>query len=435
MTSRIRQEAEVCERMVLGSMLKAPDQIADLAQIISQQDFRGDPHQQIFRGMVMLNLDGKPVNPASLFDWLAIHAPATGITAGEIGDLWDLVGVGFEGEYYAERVREHSIFRQVEAIGRMMLREADRPSGTAEQVLEMAERRIFEISQQGSRSEVHDLPRSIGNAYDRIDARSEGEHIPGVQSGYLDLDQKIGAFANSSFVVIGARPSIGKTALAVNLARNAVLAGVPVFFVSLEQPYGELTDRLLLSESRVSSHRHRHCRLTADDVKRFRDAGDRLWGGKMWIDDVPVQGMLRIASNTRRFKARHNIGLVIIDYLQLIDPEKGRGNRQEEVAGISRRLKGLSRELQVPIIALAQLNRAAEDRLRPRLADLRESGGIEADADTVLLLHRPASNDRILEIDVAKQRNGPTGIVPLVFQKDCMRFENCAEHYQPDPYE
>jgi replicative DNA helicase len=225
---------------------------------------------------------------------------------------------------------------------------------------------------------------------------------------------------------------VHNTAFALNLLRHIVVdEHLPALFVSLEQARVELAERLLCCQAKVDSHRLRRGYLNEDDMNRLLDAGSILSEAKMFIDDTPGQSMLRIAANARRLQLRHGIRIVVIDYLQLIDPDDRRDSRQEQVAAISRRLKFLARELTIPVIALAQVNRSSEDRQdhRPRLSDLRESGAIEQDADTVMLLHRPdyhepGQHEGIVEVIIGKQRNGPTGEVTLLYRKEFMRFEN-----------
>jgi replicative DNA helicase len=234
---------------------------------------------------------------------------------------------------------------------------------------------------------------------------------------------------------------VHNTAFALGLIRNIIInERQPVFFVSLEQSRIELAERLLCAHSRVDSHKLRSGNLSAEDMQKLIDAGGELRNAKLFIDDSPGQGMLRIAANARRLSLREKIKLVVIDYLQLIEPENRRDPRQEQVAQISRRLKGLARELELPVIALAQVNRASEDRQdhRPRLSDLRESGSIEADADTVMLLHRPeryepGQHEGVVEVIIGKQRNGPTGEVTLSYIKQYLRFEDfqVAAPFQP----
>jgi replicative DNA helicase len=265
--------------------------------------------------------------------------------------------------------------------------------------------------------------------------RKDPNALSGIATGFVDLDALTAGFQNNELIIIAARPSIGKTAFSLNIARHvAVEEQMPVLFVSLEQSRVEIAERLLAAQARVDSHKLRKGHLSGDDMGKLHVAGDVLRHANLFIDDSPSQGMLRIAANARRLKIRKpGIRLVVIDYLQLIEPENRRDPRQEQVAQISRRLKHLARELEIPVIALAQVNRSSEDRQdhRPRLADLRESGSIEQDADTCLMLHRPGrfdggQEDNIIEVIVAKQRNGPTGEVTLAWIKNYMRFENYA---------
>jgi replicative DNA helicase len=283
------------------------------------------------------------------------------------------------------------------------------------------------------------ISNAISAAYDRIEMRQnrEGGHseVSGLPTGYVDLDNITAGLQESELIIVAARPSVGKTALTLNLMRNiAVDHGFPVFFASLEQSRIELAERLLCSEAKVDGQKLRKGHLSTDEHKKIIAAGNRLSEAKIFLDDSPGQNMIRIAANARRLKLRHGIKLVVIDYLQLVEPENRKDNRQEQVAVISRKMKFLAKELRIPVIACAQLNRGVENRLEaePRLADLRESGSIEQDADTVMLLHRPKDPqtgldaDGVLEIIIGKQRNGPTGKITLAHVKNHMRFANYA---------
>jgi replicative DNA helicase len=264
--------------------------------------------------------------------------------------------------------------------------------------------------------------------------------ISGISTGYADLDTITAGLQNSELVIVAARPSVGKTAFALNLVRNIIIEEkLAVLFFSLEQSRNELAERLLCCQGQVDSHKVRTGHLNSDDTQKLMDAGDILRRSRLYIDDTPSRSMLQIAATARRLKKKHEkeggLRLIVIDYLQLIEPENRRDPRQEQVAQISRRLKFLARELVIPVVALAQVNRASEDRQdhKPRLADLRESGSIEQDADTCMMLHRPGKfdgtqDDNILEVIIAKQRNGPTGEVTLTYLKQFMRFEN----HRPD---
>jgi replicative DNA helicase len=307
--------------------------------------------------------------------------------------------------------------------------------------LSTAERRVLEIAEKGTVSQTKTLSEAMKEAFDRMDAKASKGHstISGIKTGYVDLDNLTAGLQNSELIIISARPSVGKTAFALNIVRHAIVEErVPVFFVSLEQAKVELAERLLVCQSRVDSHRIRTGRVDSADAQKLLDGADILKGTatdpvKLFLDDTPAQTLLRIAATARRLKLREGIRMIVIDYLQLIEPEDRKAPRQEQVAQMSRRLKFLARELNIPVIALAQVNRGSEDRQdhTPRLSDLRESGAIEQDADTVLMLHRPAKfdksqDDNVLEVHVAKQRNGPTGEVTLSYLKQFMRYENYA---------
>jgi replicative DNA helicase len=262
----------------------------------------------------------------------------------------------------------------------------------------------------------------------------------GLPTGFAELDEVTAGLQPSALVIIAARPSVGKTAFSLALARHVIVnERHPVFFVSLEQSRVEIAERLLCSQGRVDSHRLRTGKLTSDDMERLIEASNVLQQGTLFIDDTAMQGMMRIAANARRLKRQHDIKMVVIDYLQLIEPENRRDPRQEQVAQISRRLKALAKELDIPVVALAQVNRASEDRQdhRPRLSDLRESGSIEQDADTVMILHRPdryepGQHEGIIEVIVAKNRNGPVGEVTLKYIKQYLAYE---DHAVTTPFE
>jgi replicative DNA helicase len=280
------------------------------------------------------------------------------------------------------------------------------------------------------------LDEAIQDTYDRIDKRtglSAEMQQSGLSTGFSDLNEITAGLQRSELIIVAARPSVGKTAFSLSLARNIITEErAPVFFVSLEQSRIEIAERLLCSQGRVDSHKLRKGTLNAEDMEKLIEAGSTLRNSApLFIDDTPTQGMLRIAANARRLKRSHDIKLVIIDYLQLIEPESRRDPRQEQVAQISRRLKALARELEIPLIALAQVNRASEDRQdhRPRLSDLRESGSIEQDADAVFMLHRPdryepGQHEGIIEVIVAKNRNGPVGEITLAYVKQYLRYED-----------
>jgi replicative DNA helicase len=442
---RLPPHSRDAERCVLGSMLRDNSVIGDVLQLIRPDDFYADAHQKIFQGVVTLYDKGHPADLVLLADLLKEQKHIEDVGGyGYLAELWDAAPTAANAEYYARIVRDRAIVRNLIHAGTEILRDAYDQAMPADELLEGAERKILDIAQLGLTGQTFTLQEALREAYDRIDQRTQRDHmsLSGLPTGYLDLDNLTAGFQNSELVIAAARPSVGKTAFALNLARHiAVEERLPVFFVSLEQSRIELAERLLCCQARVNSHHLRKGHLSSEDMQKLIEAGDLLRQAKLFIDDSPGQGMLRIAANARRLKLRHGIRIVFIDYLQLIEPDNRRENRQEQVANISRRLKFLARELQIPVISLAQVNRSSEDRQdhRPRLADLRESGSIEQDADTVMLLHRPelyepGQHEGIIEVIVAKQRNGPTGEIQLTFLKQFMRFENFAVE-QPFGYD
>jgi replicative DNA helicase len=425
------------ERSVLGSMLRDNGVIGDVLQIARTENFYLDAHQKVFGSISALYDKGQPVDLVLLADHLKEQNYIDDIGGyAYLSELWDAAPTAANAEYYARIVRDKAVVRNLIHACNEILRDAQNQVMPADELLESGERKILDIAQMGVTGQTYTLESVLQDAYERIDSRHQGDQraISGISTGYDDLDEVTAGLQNSELVIIAARPSAGKTAFSLNIVRHIIVdQRLPVFFVSLEQSRIELAERLLCCQARVDSHKLRKGTLSGDDMQKLIDAGGTLSQSPLFIDDTPGQGMLRIAANARRLKLRHNIRLVVVDYLQLIDPDNRRDNRQEQVAQLSRRLKFLARELEIPVIALAQVNRSSEDRQdhKPRLADLRESGAIEQDADTVMMLHRPemyepGQHEGTTEIIIAKQRNGPTGEITLMYKKQYMRFENFA---------
>lgn len=435
---RLPPHSRDAERSVLGSALRENAVIDDVIQILRADNFYLDAHQKIFNAIKTLRHDRhQPADLVTLAEYLKEQKHIEDIGGyAYLAELWDAVPTAANAEYYARIVRDKALVRNLIHAGNEILRDAYDQAMPADELLGAAERRILDIAEAGISGQTFTLAQALTEAYDRIDSIQQRgpASISGLPTGFIDLDEKTAGLQNSELIIFAARPSHGKTAFALNVARHiAVEEAQSVFFVSLEQSRIELAERLLCSQARVDSHKLRKGHLSSEDMQRLIEAGGVLRGAKVFIDDTPGQGMLRIAANARRLKLRHGIKLVMIDYLQLIEPDSRRDSRQEQVSQISRRLKFLAMELKLPVVALAQVNRSSEDRQdhKPRLADLRESGSIEQDADTVLLLHRPemyepGQHEGVMEVNVAKQRNGPTGELTLTFLKQFMRFENFA---------
>ncbi len=432
------------ERGVLGSVLLDNDVLHEVVPTLKVDDFYRDAHQVIYRAIRELYDQGKAIDAITLADELTRRGEYDQIGGDDaLGELLAGVPHSANARYYAGIVRQKAIVRElIDAAGKI-LRDGYSNEFTAEQLLETAEQKIFGIAEDQAAGATVEIRDVVTEAMDRIALRSEARHpITGVGTGLYELDDITSGFQGSQLVILAARPSMGKTAIALNICEHvAVDLKKAVLVVSLEMGQLELAERLLCSRARVDGHKLRTGQnLGTREMALLGKGYEELRAAPIFIDDTPARTMLQITANARRLKLRHQIGLVMIDYIQLIDGEHGEGreNRQEQIAKISRRLKGLARELDIPVIALSQLNRAVENRedRRPRMADLRESGAIEQDADLVLLLHRPEyydPNDQpgVAELIIAKNRNGATGSVKLAFLKNFMRFDNLAAVAEP----
>ena len=427
------------EQSVLGSIIRENNVLSDVVQIVEHPDhFYTDAHRKVFSAILELYGLSKPIDLVTLGEQLHQNKHVEDIGGyGYLAQIYDATPAAANAEYYARIVRDKSILRSLIHAGGDILRAAQNPSGPAQQVLEEAERKIFHIAETGIIGQYYTLEQALNEAYDRIDARHQRDPsaVSGLPTGFVDLDNITAGLQDSEMIIVAARPSVGKTAFTLGLVRNmAVDEGLPVFYVSLEQSRIELAERLLSCQAAFDGQRLRRGHLSSEDMQRIIAAGAILREAKIFIDDSPGQTMLRIMANARRLKHRHGIRAVFVDYLQLVEPDDRKESRQEQVAVISRRLKFMAKDLKIPVVACAQLNRAVEHRAEgePKLADLRESGSIEQDADTVMLLHRPKDKntgqdiDGVLKIIIAKQRNGPTGSVMLTHIKHFMRFENYA---------
>jgi replicative DNA helicase len=432
------------ERSVLGSVLLDNDVLHEIVPMVGVSDFYRDVHQTIYQAIRDLYDQGKGIDAITLADELIRRDQFEKIGGDEtLREIVDSVPHAANAKYYAGIVREKSIGRQLIDSATEIIRDGYSNQYTAQELLEAAERKVFAIAEEQIQGETLDLKDVITKAMDRIAERasSGGHAVTGVASGLIDLDDITGGFQPGQLVVLAARPSMGKTALALNICEHAATLGkTPVLFVSLEMGHMEIAERLLCARSRVDGYKLRTgMSLGSREIGQLTKAWNELMkDAQIFIDDTPARNMLQITASARRLRLRNQIGLIVVDYIQLVDSEDSRDSRQEQIAKISRRLKTLGRELGVPVIALSQLNRAVESRedRRPRMADLRESGAIEQDADIVLLLHRPEyydANDQpgIAELIVAKNRNGGVGSVKMTFLKALTRFENLATVAEP----
>lgn len=416
------------EQAVLGCCLRDPATISDASLFLRPDDFRQYPHILIFRSLQHLTTSGQVVTLVGVAEYLHHKHPGD-VRLEYLAEIYDTACTTYTLTHHCRVVRDAAIFRRLEVTASQIAESARSPKGPAVEVLEDAERAIMAISQVGLSGGAKHIREVMAEVSDRIDARaSSGRPFCGLPTGIEHLDSLTAGLQGGELVILAARPSVGKTALALALARAVAERGTGVFFASLEQSRCELAERMLCAHSGVSAQDVRLGRLSRQDFEALVTSRDVLIQLPFHVDDASSQSVIRIGANARRLKAKHHVGLVVVDYLQLIEPSSRREPRHEQVGGISRSLKALARELGLPLIALAQLNRGVEDRAgqRPRLADLRESGSIEADADTVILLHRPevapTQADVRIDLIIAKQRNGPTGELSLQFHRDRMAF-------------
>ena len=431
---------------VLGSIVLLPDVLDDVVMIVKSIDFYDDAHQKLFRHMCELHESGKKMDINLLTDRLKAAGDYESVGgAAYLSKIINSVPNAAHATYYADIVREKATLRSLITVSTEILRDSYDETQEAKHLLGQAEQKIFSILDA-----VQTIKDVLHTAIDRLEARLEGRHTTGgVDTGYTDLDNQTSGLHNSELIILAARPSMGKTAFAMNIAENVVLQQrKPVLFVSLEMSAIELADRLLCSVAKVNGHRMRNGSISQDDRLRLVEKASVLSETPLYVDDSPSRTVTEIAAAARRIKRRQGeLGLVVIDYLQLVEPDNPKDPRQEQVAKIARRLKILSRELKVPVLCLAQLNRQTEMGKEniPRLSHLRESGAIEQDADVVMFVHREEyyrhgddkkEHEGKAQIIVAKQRNGPVGDINLLWFKEFTRFETAApeRHSELDLY-
>jgi replicative DNA helicase len=435
------------EKGVLGSLLLDPNLCDDVALILRADDFYADANQKLYARILAMHDEGSRIDATLLVERLtqagdleAVGGPAY------LAEVLHSVPYAANAVYYAEIVRDKATLRALIHASTEILRDAYEPTLEPRELVGRAEEQIFAVHDQRSTDQIITIQDLLIEAFDRIDKRLENKEGVGVPTGFQDLDNLTGGLHDSELVVLAARPSMGKTALATNIAEYVTIeANVPTLFVSLEMARLELAQRMLCSQGRIDANKFRSGYLSKEDRTKLIEASAKLGKAPMYVDDTAARTCTEIAACARRLKRKKNLGLIVIDYMQLIQPDDPRDPRQEQVAKMARRLKGLARELKIPVLCLAQLNRQTEqgkETHRPRLSHLRESGAIEQDADVVMFIHREeyyytreeAQEKGIAgqaDVIVAKQRNGPTGDIKLAWFDKHTRFENLSQK----PYE
>ena len=430
------------ERAVIGSLLLLPEACDEVALIVRPDDFYDGAHRSIFTHMLALHEGGRQIDPTLLGQLLRDAGQYESVGgAAFLLELSQEVATAAHAEHYARIVRDKAVLRSLIHASTDIIQEAYETGVNARDMLARAEERVFRILDTKGDTQVRPIRDVLHESLARIDARMQHAHTyGGLETGFIDFDELTGGLHDSELVILAARPSMGKTALALNMAEHISIdehgPGKAVLLVSLEMSALELGDRLLCSRARVNSHRLRNGQLRCRRKPPADPNGRRRQPRPLFIDDSPSRNMTEIAATARRLKRQDSLSLIVVDYLQLIEPDNPRDPRQEQVARISRRLKGLARELSVPVLCLAQLNRQVEAsrESRPQLSHLRESGAIEQDADVVAFVHREEfyqnneeDRERLkgqADLLIRKQRNGPIGDIKLTWLHEFTRFEN-----------
>jgi len=427
------------EQAVLGAMLLDQDASLSAAQLLADDMFYREGHRRLFRAMVSLTERRSVIDHITLRDELIRRGELDAIGGYDyVAELSEAVPTAANLEYHAKIVKEKAILRKLIETATGIITEAYDGHTTASELLDAAESRIFQVSQQRSEEGFARLKEMLWPTMERIETlQKSGKAITGVPSGFTDLDNLTSGFQGGELVIVAARPSMGKTAFVLNIATHAAVEQHGVAIFSLEMSKESLVQRMLTAEARVDSQLVRRGMLRDFDFTKLARAAGVLQQCPVWIDDTPALTLLEMRSKARRLKAENDVQLIVVDYLQLMRSPEYSDNRVQEISDISRSLKGLAKELGVPVVALSQLSRASEQRggeRKPILSDLRDSGAIEQDADLVMFIHRPEYYDRedeakrgLAEIMLAKHRNGPTGDVHLRFNREYTRFDNLTQ--------
>lgn len=439
---RLPPQVVEVEQAVLGAMLLDKEAIGKAVEVLDESCFYKSSHAKIFSAMVSLYDKNEPVDlitlPQELKKRLELEEVG-GIPY--INDLATSVATSANIDYHSRIVLEKATLRRLIQTSTEIVSRCFDQTEDVDLLLDSAEQRIFEISEKRIKHGFTPLSDILPQTFESIDRIREGQ-ITGLPTGFVELDTLTAGLQPSDLIVVAGRPSMGKTSFCLSVVEHsAVELKVPVAIFSLEMEKGQLANRMLCSRAKLSSHKMRTGRLSDHEWTNLSIAVGPLSEAKIFVDDTPAIGILEIRAKARRLKAKENIGLIIVDYLQLMAGPKGAESRQQEISTISRALKGLAKDLKVPVLAISQLSRAVETRggeRRPQLADLRESGAIEQDADLVMFIYRPELygiksmefrkekilTDGIAEVIVGKHRNGPTGSILLTFLKSYARFEN-----------
>lgn len=438
---RVMPHSTEAEQSVVGSMLLDQEAIAQAMEIVTAEDFYHKQYGILFEAMTNLYSEGKPVDLVTLRDRLQeMDVPPEIMSSDFLRDLITAVPTSTNVRFYAQIVQEKALLRRLIRVNEEVAGECYAGTQKTEDIMENAEKKIFQVLQTRTSAEFDPIKEIVLRALDRIEMASRNKgNVTGIATGFTDLDYKTSGFQNSDLILIAARPSMGKTALVLNIAQYmAFRSDVTVAIFSLEMSKEQLVNRLLSMESRVDAQVLRNGNLTDNDWAQLIESAGIIGRSNLIIDDTPGISVNELRSKCRKYKLEHNLGIIMIDYLQLMAGGKRAESRQQEISDISRSLKEIARELQVPVVALSQLSRAVEQRPdhRPMLSDLRESGAIEQDADVVMFIYREdyynhdTERKDVAEVIIAKQRNGPIGTVELAWLPRYTKFANLQKRQE-----
>ncbi|WP_046176397.1 replicative DNA helicase [Domibacillus indicus] len=436
LTDRVPPQNIEAEQAVLGAIFLEPSALTVASEILIPEDFYRNAHQQIYSTMLKLGDHGKAVDVVTVTEDLAAQKLIEDVGGiSYLSELAAAVPTAANIEYYARIVEEKSLLRRLIRTATTIATDGYERENEVEGLLSEAEKSIMEVAQRKNAGAFHNIKDVLVRTYDNIELlHNRKGDVTGIPTGFAELDRMTAGFQRNDLIIVAARPSVGKTAFALNIAQNvATNTDETVAIFSLEMGAEQLVMRMLCAEGNINAQSLRTGALTDEDWRKLTMAMGSLSNSGIYIDDTPGVRIGEIRSKCRRLKQEQGLGMILIDYLQLIQGNGRSGeNRQQEVSEISRSLKALARELEVPVIALSQLSRGVEQRQdkRPMMSDIRESGSIEQDADIVAFLYRDdyydkeSENKNMIEIIIAKQRNGPTGTVELAFVKEYNKFVN-----------
>jgi len=416
------------EQSILGAVLLDRDAVVSVVEFLKPFHFYEDKHQRIFEVIIELYTEREPVDVVTVVEKLKKKKSLTEVGgSGYLTELVNKVPTAAHAEHYGHLVKDMYTKRELIAAAAKISSMAFDDSGDVRQILDSAESSVFSLAQQHLRQVFVPVKNILAESFDRLDElHKTAGSIRGVPTGFTDLDDALAGMQNSNLLILAARPGVGKTAFALNIAQNAAFKHkMPVGFFSLEMSKEELMDRLLVAQAEIDAWKMKTGHMNEDEFTRLSDAMGELYETPLFIDDTPGMSILEMRTKARRLQAEHGLSLIVVDYLQLARASRNMDNRVQEVSEISQGLKNLARELKIPVLALSQLSRQVESRgvKKPQLADLRESGAIEQDADVVMFLWR--ENDEDLEnmnLEIAKHRNGPLRTVKLRFRGERVKF-------------